>query len=66
MSHQDITDPDTGRRKLAEFRWPDGRLFEGDFRNGVQQGIGCLKGPDGSVLECGDWYDGKLVNKMEE
>ena len=66
MTHQGLTDPDTGRRILATFRWPDKRLFKGDFQNGVQQGLGCLYGPDGSVLECGDWDDGKLVTSMEE
>ena len=66
MTHQGLTDPKTGRRILATFSWPDKRQYKGDFQNGVQQGLGCLYGPDGSVMECGYWEDGKLVTSMEE
>jgi amyotrophic lateral sclerosis 2 protein len=45
----------------GELRWPDGRLYQGSFRQNVQFGYGRSESPGvgGSVYE-GSWKDGKM------
>lgn len=33
------------------FLWPDGRKYEGDYKNDVKEGYGRLEWPDGKVYE---------------
>jgi hypothetical protein len=36
------------------FKWPDGRVYEGDYVNDKKHGIGKVTWPDGRVYE-GEW-----------
>ena len=31
----------------GEFKWPDGRIFKGNYKNGKKNGYGVLSWPDG-------------------
>lgn len=33
------------------FLWPDGRKYEGDYKNDVKEGYGRLEWPDGKIYE---------------
>lgn len=43
---------------------PDGRVFEGNFKNGAQHGEGCLYKLSGTVIK-GRWELGKIVERYE-
>jgi len=45
----------------GELRWPDGRVYKGNFRQNLQFGYGISEtpGPNGSYYE-GSWKDGKM------
>lgn len=34
------------------FRWPDGREFEGLWKNGLPEGLGELKSKNGLIFRC--------------
>ena len=40
------------------FYWPDGRIYEGSWKNGKQHGEGIYTGPRGAVKK-GLWKNGK-------
>eukprot|EP00438_Fugacium_kawagutii_P002143 Skav218493 [mRNA] locus=scaffold538:1344458:1348152:- [translate_table: standard] len=42
----------------GRFRWPDGRTYTGNYRNGLRHGQGKFNWPDGRSYE-GEWEDGK-------
>jgi hypothetical protein len=37
------------------FRWPDGRIYEGEFVNDLKQGKGRIMWPDGNKVYDGEW-----------
>lgn len=39
------------------YTWPDGKMYEGEYRNGKKNGYGIYKFPDGRRYE-GYWVDG--------
>jgi len=45
--------------------WPDGRKYEGDYVNGVQEGYGVYCYADDSKYE-GDWKNKKRHGKGKE
>jgi hypothetical protein len=40
--------------------WPDGSKYEGDWKNGMQNGIGIHTSASG-ILKSGKWKEGKKV-----
>ena len=40
--------------------WPDGRVYQGPWKNGKQHGRGKFKNRKGDV-KMGEWYEGKRV-----
>ena len=46
------------------FIWPDGRKFEGNWKNGVQDGEGQM-GRDGKMRQ-GIWKEGKRLRWLDE
>jgi hypothetical protein len=46
------------------FLWPDGRKYEGEYKNDKKHGIGTFYWPDGRVYK-GEWADGKQHGKGE-
>lgn len=45
--------------------WPDGRKYEGTFKNGRMHGIGLWYELDGSIRK-GEWQMGKRISWIEE
>lgn len=43
---------------LARKSWPDGSVYEGEFRNGFEEGYGVRTYSNGDVYD-GEWKDGK-------
>lgn len=40
----------------------DGRIFEGEFKNGKEEGFGCFYDKNGKVFQKGIWIDGEFAN----
>lgn len=38
----------------GEFKWPDGKRYNGDYKQDIKHGYGKFEWPDGSVYE-GNW-----------
>ena len=41
----------------GKFSWPDGRKYEGEYRNDLKNGYGQMFWPDGKAYQ-GEWVDG--------
>ena len=42
-------------------KWPDGKIYEGNFKNDLKNGFGKLTTVEGKVYE-GNWLNGKFNN----
>lgn len=47
------------------FTWPDGRQYDGNWRNGKQHGAGIYHSSRGEIKK-GEWADGKRVRWIDE
>jgi hypothetical protein len=47
---------------MGIFEWPDGRRYEGMWKEGKQHGKGVLYEKDGSQ-KVGEWIEGKQVGR---
>ena len=47
------------------FTWPDGRKYDGNWKNGKQHGVGIIHSSHGEVKK-GEWADGKRVRWIDE
>lgn len=45
--------------------WPDGRSYEGNFKNNKMHGVGYFIGPDGKKKK-GEWIDGKRIQWLPD
>ena len=46
------------------FKWPDGRKYEGEYKNDKKEGYGIFYWPDGRIFK-GNWYEGKQHGEGE-
>ena len=46
------------------FTWPDGRQYDGNWRNGKQHGAGIYHSSRGEIKK-GEWADGKRVRWID-
>ena len=44
-------------------RYPDGRVYEGQYLNGKRSGHGVIRGADGTIIQEGRYLDGEYVGK---
>jgi hypothetical protein len=51
---------DDKKEGRGTFFWPDGRKYEGDWKNGKQHGIGIYTSASGKTKR-GEWNEGKRV-----
>lgn len=42
----------------GKFEWPDGKVYEGQYKMDKKEGFGILKWPDGRIYK-GNWKNGK-------
>ena len=42
----------------GEFRWPDGRVYDGEYKNDIKHGDGVYIWPDGRMYQ-GKFFNGK-------
>ena len=47
---------------FGRFKWPDGRIFEGEYLNDKKDGFGIFNWPDGRIYK-GNWKNGKQHGK---
>jgi hypothetical protein len=51
-----------GRNDIVDgagcYCWPDGSVYEGEWRGGRRHGRGVMRGPDGGTY-AGEWADGR-------
>ncbi len=43
---------------FGEYRWPDGRIYKGNFKADLKEGLGTLIYPDGQMYT-GNWAANK-------
>jgi len=51
----------TKKEGQGRFFWPDGRKYEGGWRNGKQHGIGTYTSASGKTKQ-GEWQEGKRLH----
>ena len=47
------------------FTWPDGRKYDGHWKNGKQHGKGVYHSSKGEI-KMGEWAEGKRLNWMDD
>lgn len=47
------------------FYWPDGRKYDGEWKNGKQNGIGIYRSANNKERK-GEWIDGKRSRWVDE
>ena len=47
------------------FSWPDGRIYEGTWKHGKQNGVGKYINAAG-LVRFGEWKDGKRLRWMDQ
>lgn len=43
------------------FKWPDGRVYDGQWKSGKQHGIGTYIVSQGGEKKVGEWEDGRRL-----
>jgi hypothetical protein len=46
------------------FKWPDGRKYEGEYKNDKKEGFGTFTWPNGKIYK-GNWKEGKQDGEGE-
>jgi len=44
----------------GDYKFPDGQLYQGRFKEGLQHGLGCLMNAEGETQLFGYWVDGEF------
>lgn len=47
---------------FGKFKWKDGSTYEGEYANDMKNGKGRYAGPDGIVIQEGEWRGGKFIS----
>ena len=47
---------------FSECHWNDGRIYKGEWRNGMAHGQGVEINPNGQIRHDGMWYEDSPVN----
>ena len=53
------------KKDMGHFFWPDGRIYEGMWKNGLQNGEGELFDPNLNKKRKGIWRNGKKIKWLE-